>query len=121
MDAKKFEVAGRRLSSEYQNLIKSINRSRLAAEEIKLQNTEDEGEGDLDAISHERELLYHLRERRFRAFVSTSRKPLKQWTAVNIENVSVAATHCLRLFLNVARIPEFDPRRTRLSLQSEGR
>jgi hypothetical protein len=52
MDAKKIEAARRRLSSEYENLIKSINRSRLAAETIKLENTEDEG--DLATISHDR-------------------------------------------------------------------
>jgi len=49
-----------RLSKEYKNLIKSINRSRLAAEEIQLENTEDEG--DLAAISHDRDLLYNLHE-----------------------------------------------------------
>jgi hypothetical protein len=44
MDAKKLKDTRRRLSSEYENLIKSINRSRLAAKEIKLENTEDEGD-----------------------------------------------------------------------------
>ena len=63
MDAKKIKDTRQRLSSEYENLIKSINRSRLAAEEIKLENTEDEG--DLAAISHERELLYNLHESDF--------------------------------------------------------
>jgi DnaK suppressor protein len=63
MDAKKIEAARRRLSSEYENLIKSINRSRLAAETIKLENTEDEG--DLETISHEREFLYDLHESDF--------------------------------------------------------
>ena len=51
------------MSSEYENLIKSINRSRLAAETIKLENTEDEG--DLATISHEREFLYDLHEGSF--------------------------------------------------------
>ena len=60
MDAKNLKVTRRRLSKEYENLIKSINRSRLAAEEIKLENTEDEG--DLAAISHERDILYNLHE-----------------------------------------------------------
>src|SRR6266566_5187159 len=60
MDAKKIKDTRRRLSSEYENLIKSINRSRLAAEEIQLENTEDEG--DLAAISHDRDLLYNLHE-----------------------------------------------------------
>jgi DnaK suppressor protein len=63
MDAKKLKDIRRRLSSEYENLIKSINRSRLAAKEIKLENTEDEG--DLATISHERELLYNLHESDF--------------------------------------------------------
>ena len=60
MDAKKIEAAHRRLSGEYENLIKSINRSRLAAETIKLENTEDEG--DLATISHDRDLLYNIHE-----------------------------------------------------------
>jgi RNA polymerase-binding transcription factor len=49
-----------RLSSEYENLIKSINRSRLAAKEIKIEDTGDEG--DLAMISHDRALLYNLHE-----------------------------------------------------------
>ena len=44
MHAKKFKDVRRRLSSEYEHLIKSINRGRLAAEEIKMENTEDEGD-----------------------------------------------------------------------------
>jgi hypothetical protein len=60
MDVKKIEHTRQRLSSEYENLIKSINRSRLAEEEIKLENTEDEG--DLATISHDRDLLYNLHE-----------------------------------------------------------
>jgi DnaK suppressor protein len=63
MDAKKIKNIRRRLSSEHENLIKSLNRSRLAAEEIKLENTEDEG--DIATISHERELLYNLHESDF--------------------------------------------------------
>jgi RNA polymerase-binding transcription factor DksA len=50
----------KRLANEYENLIKSINRSRLAAEEIKLEKTEDEG--DLAMISHETDLIYNLHE-----------------------------------------------------------
>ena len=60
MDAKSLKDTRRRLSSEYENLIKSIKRSRLAAQETKLENTEDEC--DLATISHERELLYNLHE-----------------------------------------------------------
>ena len=63
MDPKKIKDTRRRLSREYKNLINSINRNRLAAEQIKLENTEDEG--DLATISHDRELLYHLHESDF--------------------------------------------------------
>ena len=63
MDVKKIQGIRRRLSSEYESVIKSINRSRFAAKEIQLENTEDEG--DLAAISHERELLYNLHESDF--------------------------------------------------------
>ena len=63
MDAKKINDIRQRLSSECEKLIKSINRSRLAATQIKLENTEDEG--DLATISHERELLYNLHESDF--------------------------------------------------------
>jgi len=60
MDSRKIKATRKRLSSEYEHLIKSINRSRLAAKEIKLENTEDEG--DLATISHERDLLINLHE-----------------------------------------------------------
>jgi DnaK suppressor protein len=63
MDAKKIKVIRRRLSTEYENLIKSINRNRTAAEEIQLENTEDEG--DLATISHNRDVLYNLHEGEF--------------------------------------------------------
>jgi RNA polymerase-binding transcription factor DksA len=45
---------------EYEKLVKSVNRNRAAAEEIKVENTEDEG--DLAAISHNKELLANLHE-----------------------------------------------------------
>jgi DnaK suppressor protein len=51
------------LSSDYEILIKSISRSRRAAEEIRLENTEDEG--DLASISHDRDVLYNLHEGSF--------------------------------------------------------
>src|SRR5436190_19562492 len=51
MDAKKSKDMRRRLLSEYEALIESINRNRTAAEEIRVENTEDES--DLDWISHE--------------------------------------------------------------------
>src|SRR5438552_15696795 len=60
MDAKKIKDSRQRLSREYDNLIKSINRNRIAAQEIQLENTEDEG--DLATISHDRDLLYNLHE-----------------------------------------------------------
>ena len=60
MDAKKIKDIRRRLTSESENLIKSINRNRTAAEEIKLEYTEDEG--DLASISHNRDVLYNLHE-----------------------------------------------------------
>ena len=60
MDEKKVQKFRQRLLEEYQKLIRSINRNRLAEEEIKLENTEDEG--DLATISHDRDLLYNLQE-----------------------------------------------------------
>jgi len=60
MDAKKTKDTRQRLSREYDNLIKSINRNRIAAQEIKVENTEDEG--DLATISHDKDLLYNLHE-----------------------------------------------------------
>jgi len=76
MDAKKIEATRRRLSSEYENLIKSINRNRLTAEQITLENTEDEC--DLATISHDRELLYHLHESDFQRlrFIQEAMKAL---------------------------------------------
>lgn len=63
MDQKKTQKFRQRLVEEYQKLIRSINRNRLAEEEIKLENTEDEG--DLATISHNKELLYNLHESDF--------------------------------------------------------
>jgi DnaK suppressor protein len=60
MDSKKMKETRRRLASEYESLIRSINRSRLAAEEIKLEKTEDEG--DLAMISHETAVIYNIHE-----------------------------------------------------------
>ena len=55
MDGKKTQKFRQRLLEEYQKLIRSINRNRLAEEEIKLENTEDEG--DLGIIGQDRKLL----------------------------------------------------------------
>jgi DnaK suppressor protein len=63
MDAKKIQHIRQRLSKEYENLIESNNRNRRAAEEITVENTEDEG--DLATISHNRDLLYNLHEGSF--------------------------------------------------------
>jgi DnaK suppressor protein len=60
VDTKKIKSTRERLSSDYEKLIKSINRSRLAANEIQIENTEDEG--DLATISHDRDLLYNIHE-----------------------------------------------------------
>ncbi len=60
MDAKRIKESRRRLSVEYENLIKSINRNRAATAETRIENTDDEG--DLATISHERELLHSLHE-----------------------------------------------------------
>src|SRR2546423_12939630 len=60
MDSRKIKDIRRRLSAECHNLSESINRNRLATEEIQLENTEDEG--DLATISHDRDLLYNLHE-----------------------------------------------------------
>ena len=63
MDARKINDIRQRLSSDYENLIKSISGNRLAAEQIKVENTEDEG--DLATISHDPELFYNLHESDF--------------------------------------------------------
>jgi DnaK suppressor protein len=60
MDRKKLKVARQRLAEEYEDLSKSMKRGRLAANEIRVENTEDEG--DLAIISHARELFYNLQE-----------------------------------------------------------
>ncbi len=67
-DKKKTQKFRQRLLEEYQKLIRSINRNRLAEEEIKLENTEDEG--DLATISHNKELLYNLHESDFQRLKS---------------------------------------------------
>src|SRR5436190_4136024 len=68
MDDKRTQKFRQRLLEEYQKLIRSINRNRLAEEEIKLENTEDEG--DLATISHNKELLYNLHESDFQRLKS---------------------------------------------------
>ena len=68
MDTKKIKSTREQLSSDYEKLIKSINRSRHAANEIQFENTEDEG--DLATISHNKELLYNLHESDFQRLKS---------------------------------------------------
>jgi len=68
VDEKKVQKYKQRLTEEYQKLIRSINRNRLAEEEITLENTEDEG--DLATISHNKELLYNLHESDFQRLKS---------------------------------------------------
>jgi DnaK suppressor protein len=63
MDAKKIKDARARLTSEQEKLLQSLKRSQLAAEEIKLEKTEDEG--DLASLSHDRDVLYNLHEGSF--------------------------------------------------------
>src|SRR5438093_8316197 len=76
MDAKKIKHIRQRLSTEYENLIESNNRNRRAAEEITVENTEDEG--DLATISHDRDLLYNLHEGSFTRlrFIQEAQKAL---------------------------------------------
>ena len=68
MDEKKLQKFRQRLTEENQKLVRSINRNRLAEEEITLENTEDEG--DHATISHNKELLYNLHESDFQRLKS---------------------------------------------------
>jgi DnaK suppressor protein len=60
MNAIRIKNVRHRLTSERDVLLKSLERSQNAAEEIKLEKTEDEG--DLASISHDRDVLYSLHE-----------------------------------------------------------
>ena len=60
MKAENIKNTRQRLTIEYEKLIKSVNRNRVAAAEIKTENTEDES--DLATISHDRDLLANLQE-----------------------------------------------------------
>jgi DnaK suppressor protein len=60
MDAIRIKNVRKRLADEQELLLKSLERSQLAADEIKLEKTEDEG--DLASISHDRDVLYSLHE-----------------------------------------------------------
>jgi len=63
MNAKKLSDLQQRLTDERDKLVMSLKRSQQASEEIKLEQTEDEG--DLASISHDRDLLYSLHEGSF--------------------------------------------------------
>ena len=63
MDEKQIRETRQRLVAKHQELIQSINRNRLAAEQISLEKTEDEG--DLATINHNKDILYHLHESDF--------------------------------------------------------
>ena len=88
MDEKKIQKFRQRLLEEYQKLIRSINRNRLAEEEIKLENTEDEG--DLATISHNKELLYNLHESDFQRLKSIQ-EALKTNGSRRVRRVSCVA------------------------------
>ena len=60
MDEKTLKTIGQRLAIEHEQLTQLIRRGRLDADEIRIENTEDEG--DLATISHARELFYNLQE-----------------------------------------------------------
>ena len=64
MDKRKLQRLERKLTEEYENLVKALNRNRVAEEEILVEKTEDEG--DLALNSHNKELLYNLHESDFR-------------------------------------------------------
>ena len=64
MRAQKIKNSRQRLSDEYQHLIQSLNRNRLATKEIVTENTDDEY--DLATLSQAKDLLYDLNESDFR-------------------------------------------------------
>lgn len=64
MDKRKIQRLEQALRQELENLVRALNRSRAAEEEILVEKTEDEG--DLALISHNKELLYNLHESDFR-------------------------------------------------------
>jgi len=63
---KKIRNFEERLLEEHRKLLKSIQRNRLASEEVVLDHTEDEG--DLAIANHNRELLQSLGEADYRLF-----------------------------------------------------
>ena len=63
MDVIKIKAMREQLSDEQARLTKFVERSQLAAADIKIEHTEDEG--DLATISHDRDVLYNLHEGAF--------------------------------------------------------
>lgn len=63
MEASKTKEIRQKLSNDYQNLINSIERGRFAAQDIKAESTNDEG--DRASFSHDRDLADNLNERVF--------------------------------------------------------
>jgi DnaK suppressor protein len=59
MGTNKIKDTRLKLSSEYENLIKSLGRGRLAVEETVVETTD---EIDLAVMSHDRHILYNLNE-----------------------------------------------------------
>lgn len=68
MNQKKLQKFRARLLEENGKIILSINRNRFAAEELELENPEDEG--DLATASHNKELLYNLHDSDFQRLKS---------------------------------------------------
>ena len=64
MDKRKLGRLQKALSDERDTLVRTMNRNRVAEEEILVEKTEDEG--DLALLSHNKELLYNLHESDFR-------------------------------------------------------
>ena len=69
MDKRKLQRLQEALSEEYEGLLRTLDRNRVAEEEILVEKTEDEG--DLALISHNKELLYNLHETDFRRLQAT--------------------------------------------------
>ncbi len=64
MDKRKLGRLQKALSDERETLVRTMNRNRVAEEEILVEKTEDEG--DLALINHNKELRYNLHESDFR-------------------------------------------------------
>ena len=76
MNTDKLNAARQRLATEYEALARSIRRGRLAAEEIQVENTEDEA--DLATINQTRDLNYNLQESDF-ARLKSIEQALESW------------------------------------------